>query len=73
MSRDERLEPDVTAALADASSAVISDVLDRLGRRDQVLDPAIRPLWPEARLIGWRSRSSSWRTARSRNSRTRAS
>ena len=23
-----------------------------MGRRDQVLDPAIRPLWPEARFVG---------------------
>jgi len=27
-------------------------VLDRLGGREQVLDLAIRPLWPEARLVG---------------------
>ena len=40
------------AVLGEAPVAVISDALDRLGRRDQVLDPAIRPLWPEARLAG---------------------
>ena len=44
--------PEVTAALAGAASALVSDVLDRMGRRDQVLDPAIRPLWPEARFVG---------------------
>ena len=38
--------------LGDAPVAVISDALDRMGRRHQVLDLAIRPLWPEARLAG---------------------
>ena len=42
----------MAAALAGAASAVVSDVLDRMGRREQVLDPAIRPLWPEARFVG---------------------
>ena len=51
MSRDDRLLPEVTA-LAGVASAVVSDVLDRMGRRDQVLDPSIRPLWPEARFVG---------------------
>ena len=51
MSRDDRLLPEVTA-LAGVASAVVSDVLDRMGRRDRVLDPAIRPLWPEARFVG---------------------
>ena len=37
---------------ASAPAAVVSDALDRLGRREQVLDLAIRPLWPEARLAG---------------------
>ena len=48
MSRDDRLPPEVTAALAGVASAVVSDALDRMGTRDRVLDPAIRPLWPEA-------------------------
>ena len=43
---------DATAVLHEAPVAVISDALDRVGRRDQVLDLAIRPLWPEARLAG---------------------
>ncbi|MEO5634943.1 RraA family protein [Gaiella sp.] len=43
---------DASAVLGDVPVAVISDALDRLGRRDQVLDLAIRPLWPEARLAG---------------------
>jgi len=43
---------DATAVLRDAPVAVISDALDRMGHRDQVLDLAIRPLWPEARLAG---------------------
>lgn len=46
-------DPDpVVAALTDAASAVVSDVLDRMGRRAQALDPAIRALWPEARFVG---------------------
>ena len=52
MNRDERPDPKVIAALAVAATAVVSDVLDRMGRRDQVLDPSIRPLWPEARCVG---------------------
>jgi regulator of RNase E activity RraA len=51
MIQDDALGP-VVASLADAASAVVSDVLDRMGRRHQVLDPAIRPLWPEARFVG---------------------
>jgi 4-hydroxy-4-methyl-2-oxoglutarate aldolase len=43
---------DATAVLRDAPVAVISDALDRMGHRNQVLDLAIRPLWPEARLAG---------------------
>lgn len=39
-------------ALRDATSAVVADALDRLGLRSQALDPAIRPLWPQARLVG---------------------
>jgi regulator of RNase E activity RraA len=52
MSRDDRIPPEVTAALARVASAVVSDVLDRMGTRERVLDPAIRPLWPEARFVG---------------------
>lgn len=33
-------------------SAVVSDVLDRLGFRNQVMSPSIRPLYPEAKLAG---------------------
>ncbi|MCY7304333.1 MAG: RraA family protein [Thermoleophilia bacterium] len=43
---------DALAVLRDAPAAVISDALDRMGRRHQVLDLEIRPLWPEARLAG---------------------
>ena len=43
---------DARAVLGDAPVAVISDALDRMGHRDQVLDLAIRPLWPEARFAG---------------------
>jgi regulator of RNase E activity RraA len=34
-------------------TAVVSDELDRLGRRAQVMEPGIRPLYPEARLAGY--------------------
>jgi 4-hydroxy-4-methyl-2-oxoglutarate aldolase len=43
---------DLLPLLSGAPAAVVSDALDRLGRREQVLDPAIRPLWPQARLAG---------------------
>ena len=33
-------------------AAVVSDELDRLGRRNQVMRPHIRPLYPEARVAG---------------------
>ena len=33
--------------------AVVSDVLDRLGHRHQVMAPRIRPLYPEAKAVGY--------------------
>ncbi|MCY7301908.1 MAG: RraA family protein [Thermoleophilia bacterium] len=39
-------------ALRTATSAIVADALDRIGLRAQVLDPAIRPLWPSARVVG---------------------
>ena len=41
MTSGDRPHPDVAAVFADAPAAVVSDALDRLGRRDQALDPAI--------------------------------
>lgn len=35
------------------SSSVVSDILDDLGHRDHVLDPAIRPLGDAAVIAGW--------------------
>jgi 4-hydroxy-4-methyl-2-oxoglutarate aldolase len=32
--------------------AVVADCLDRLGARNQVMAPRIRPLYPQARLVG---------------------
>jgi 4-hydroxy-4-methyl-2-oxoglutarate aldolase len=52
MTGGRSIDEDARAALGGAPAAVISDALDRMGRRDQVLDLAIRPLWPEARLAG---------------------
>ena len=34
-------------------AAVVSDVLDDLGHRDHVLDPAIRPLGRDQMIAGW--------------------
>jgi 4-hydroxy-4-methyl-2-oxoglutarate aldolase len=46
----------VVAALIDRLDrlypAVVSDVLDRMGYREQAMAPDIRPLFPEARLCG---------------------
>ena len=36
----------------EAYSAVIADVLDGLGRMHRILPSSIRPLWPEATLVG---------------------
>ncbi len=52
MTDDRLANGDALAVLRDAPAAVISDALDRMGRRHQVLDLEIRPLWPEARLAG---------------------
>jgi 4-hydroxy-4-methyl-2-oxoglutarate aldolase len=52
MTGGDRLDSAVTRVLTSAPAAVVSDVLDRMGCRDQVLDLAIRPLWPDARLAG---------------------
>jgi 4-hydroxy-4-methyl-2-oxoglutarate aldolase len=38
--------------LAGLYPAVVSDVLDRMGYRQQAMAPEIRPLYPEARLCG---------------------
>jgi 4-hydroxy-4-methyl-2-oxoglutarate aldolase len=43
--------PDMVARLL--STAVVSDILDDLGHRDHVLDPAIRPLGDGGTLAGW--------------------
>jgi regulator of RNase E activity RraA len=36
----------------DLYAAVVSDVLDQLGYRDQAMDDRLRPVWPGAVLIG---------------------
>ena len=45
-------ESEALGVLADATSAIVCDALDRMGLREQALDPALRPLWPAARLVG---------------------
>lgn len=42
----------VLHALTGASSAIVSDALDKLGYRDQAMDPMIRPVWPTASVVG---------------------
>ena len=48
---DAGMLPDLVAG--QLSTAVVSDVLDQLGHRDHVLDPAIRPLGDAAVIAGW--------------------
>lgn len=47
--RDEDLLPLVAERLY---SAVLADVLDRLGLRDQAMAARLRPLWPDALVVG---------------------
>jgi len=51
MSTDRSALPGLAAERL--SSAVVSDILDDLGHRDHVLDPAIRPLGDGAVIAGW--------------------
>lgn len=44
---------DAIERLRGATSAIVSDALDKLGLRHQALDPAIRPLWDDATVVGW--------------------
>jgi len=45
-------ETDLIERLERLYPAVVADCLDRLGLRDQVLAPRIRPLFPDAKLAG---------------------
>jgi regulator of RNase E activity RraA len=47
------LRNEILAAIGDATSAIVSDALDKLDLLHQALDPAVRPLWPAARVVGW--------------------
>lgn len=38
--------------LARLYTAVVGDVMDRMGFRQQILAPEVRPLWPEAAFVG---------------------
>ena len=46
-------DPSLIQRLEAIYPAVVSDELDRMGYRDQVLRPDIRPLFPEARVAGY--------------------
>ena len=48
---DASILPDLVAGRL--STAVMSDILDDLGHRDHVLDPAIRPLGDAVVVAGW--------------------
>ena len=48
---DASILPDLVAGRL--STAVVSDILDDLGHRDHVLDPAIRPLGDAPVIAGW--------------------
>jgi 4-hydroxy-4-methyl-2-oxoglutarate aldolase len=48
-------DPQLIDRLERLHPAVVADCLDRLGVRGQVLDPAIRPLYPEAKVAGYAS------------------
>jgi regulator of RNase E activity RraA len=45
--------PEWPDRLAKLYTAVIADVLDKLGLRNQTMHPRIRPLWPEAKIAGF--------------------
>jgi len=48
---DASILPDLVAGRL--STAVVSDILDDIGHRDHVLDPAIRPLGDARVIAGW--------------------
>src|ERR1700747_2253916 len=48
---DASILPDLVAVRL--ATAVVSDILDDLGHRDHVLDPAIRPLGDVPVIAGW--------------------
>lgn len=45
-------EQAIVDRLSKLHPAVVSDILDTLGLREQVMDPRVRPLYPEARVAG---------------------
>lgn len=47
--------PDVLRRLERLYPAVVADCLDKVGCRSNVMDPRIRPLYPEARMAGFAS------------------
>ena len=46
-------DPSLLVRLDALYAAVVSDELDAMGYRDQVMSPEIRPLFPEARIAGF--------------------
>jgi 4-hydroxy-4-methyl-2-oxoglutarate aldolase len=47
--------PEIIQRLERLYPAVVADCLDRVGVRANVMDPRIRPLYPEARMVGFAS------------------
>jgi 4-hydroxy-4-methyl-2-oxoglutarate aldolase len=56
---DQATDPTGRTALLDRLErlypAVVADCLDKVGYRENVMDPRIRPLYPEARMAGFAS------------------
>jgi regulator of RNase E activity RraA len=48
-----RHDLDLLDRLRPLYSGVVGDVLDRMGFRQQIMDWTIRPLWPEATVVGF--------------------
>lgn len=49
---DDKPDAEVIRRLGHLFTAVVSDVLDATGRRNQVMDARVRPLFPRARVVG---------------------
>lgn len=52
---DQPATDETIARLDKLYPAVISDILDSMGRRNQVMASRVRPLYPEARVVGYAS------------------
>jgi 4-hydroxy-4-methyl-2-oxoglutarate aldolase len=53
LTRDDGRDLSLVARLDRLHVSVVSDCLDAVGFRDNVLAPHVRPLWPDARMAGY--------------------